>query len=475
MSKKISADICVIGAGSGGLSVAAGAAQLGRKVVLIEKGEMGGDCLNYGCVPSKALLAAGKRAQDMRTPTAYGIEAVDPKVNFASVNAHVKSVIAAIEPNDSQERFEGLGCTVLRDAAEFIGKRQVRAGDVVVTAKHFVVATGSSAFVPPIKGLDTVPYITNETLFERTELPEHLIVIGGGPIGIEMAQAHRRLGAQVTVVEGGSIMAKDDPELVAVVREKLIAEGINLIEGAMVEEVATGEGGGVVLTALQDGAQTSVTGSHLLVATGRRANVDGLGLEAAGIEYDRRGIKVDARLRSTNKRVYVAGDVAGGRQFTHVAGYHSGIIVQNMLFKSPAKNKEHLAPWVTYCDPELAHVGLTEADAVDQKIAYKIAKWDFHENDRAQAEYATAGLVKVVTDKGGKILGASIVGKNAGDLIGPWALAVANGLKIRAFTNMIAPYPTLGEVSKRAAGAYYTPTLFSGKTKTLVKLLSTFD
>jgi pyruvate/2-oxoglutarate dehydrogenase complex dihydrolipoamide dehydrogenase (E3) component len=474
MVKKINTDLCVIGAGSGGLSVAAGAAQLGRKVVLIEKGKMGGDCLNYGCVPSKALLAAGKRAQAMREAEKFGIASLAPEIDFLKVHTHVHKVIAAIEPNDSQERFEGFGVKVIREAARFTDMREVEAGEYRIRAKHFVVATGSAPFVPPIDGLERTPYLTNENIFDLQEKPDHLVIVGGGPIGVEMAEAHHRLGAKVTLVETGTILGKDDPELVEIVRKKLLDEGIVLMEGARVVETKGGNGA-IEVVIEREGERKNVTGSHLLIATGRRANVGGLNLEAAGIEYSAHGIKTDQRLRSTNKRIFVAGDVAGGRQFTHVAGYHAGIIVQNILFKMPAKNKEHIAPWVTYSDPELAHVGLTEEMAKSQKLKHTIARWSFAENDRAQAEYATDGLIKVVIGKGGKILGASIVGKNAGDLIGPWALALANGLKIRAFTNMIAPYPTLGEVSKRAAGAYFTPTLFSQKTKTLIKLLSIFD
>ncbi len=474
MAKNITTDICIIGAGAGGLSVAAGAAQLGKEVVLIEAGEMGGDCLNFGCVPSKSILAAGKTAQTMRDAAQYGITPVQPDVNFQQVHDHIHSVIAAIAPVDSQERFEGFGCTVIRERGRFIGPRTVEAGDTTVTAKFFLIATGSSPFVPPIKGLDQTPYMTNESIWERTELVKHLIVIGGGPIGIEMAQAHRRLGAEVTVIEGASIMGKDDPELVEIVRARLVKEGINLVEGAMVQSVS-GTEGAIEIIAEQDGQQKIIKGSDLLVATGRAPNVSSLNLESAGIEYSRRGIKVDKSLRTTNKRIFAAGDVTGGRQFTHVAGYHAGIIIKKMLFKAPAKNQEELAPWVTYTDPELSHVGMTEKEAKEAGHNVTIAKWGFDHNDRAQAEHATNGLIKVVLGKKGKILGASIVSKQAGELIGPWALAVANGMKIGAFTKMIAPYPTLGEVSKRAAGAYYTPSLFSNRTKGLIKFLSMFD
>lgn len=470
MTKSIDADLCIIGAGSGGLSVAAGGAQLGRKVVLIEKGEMGGDCLNTGCVPSKALIAAGARAHAFRTADKFGVASAEPQIDFAAVMDHVHGVIETIAPIDSQERFEGLGVTVLREHASFTGSRQVKAGPAIVNAKHFVIATGSTPFVPPISGLSQAPYLTNETVFQNRTLPDHLIVIGGGPIGVELAQAHQRLGAKVSIVEGTTILNKDDPGLVDIVRHQLLSEGINIHEKAMVDAVIKNADG----VSVAFNGQT-ISGSHLLVAVGRKPTVDGLNLEAAKVDYDKGGVKVDNRLRTSNKRIYAIGDVIGGRQFTHVAGYHASILVRNVLFKQPAKNKDHEAPWVTYSDPELAHVGLTEEDARKQHKDVSVVRWEFDENDRAQAERDVKGLVKVVTGKGGKILGASIVGRGAGDLIQPWTLAMANGETVKAFTNMIAPYPTRGEASKRAAGAYYTPTLFSKKTKMLVSLLSTFD
>lgn len=474
MTKNLKADICVIGAGSGGLSFAAGAAQLGRKVVLLEGHKMGGDCLNFGCVPSKALLAAGKTAQTFRDAAKYGIVPAEPQVDFRLVHDHVHGVIGAIAPNDSVERFEGFGVKVIRENGRFTGPRTVVAGDTTITAKFFVISTGSAAFVPPIPGLDQVPYLTNETIFDQTARPEHLLVIGGGPIGVEMAQAHRRLGARVTLVERGSIMPKDDADLVDVVRQHLIKEGITLEENTGVERIERG-GAGVIVHGKKGGAPFRAEGTHLLIAVGRMANFRSLGLDAAGVATHDRGIKVNDRLQTSNKRIYAIGDCIGGRQFTHVAGYHAGIAVQNILFKVPAKNKDYIAPWVTYADPELSHVGLTEAAAREKGLVTRTVHWDFHENDRAQAEHATSGKIKVVLGKGGKIIGASIVGKNAGELILPWALAYANGLKIRAFTAMIAAYPTLSEVSKRAAGAYYTPTLFSARTKSFLKLLSIFD
>ena len=446
-------DLAIIGAGSGGLSVAAAAAQFGQRVVLFEKARMGGDCLNYGCIPSKALLAAAKQAQAMRSAAKLGIAAVEPRVDFTKVMAHVHGVIAAIEPNDSQERFEKLGVTVVRAAARFTGASAIEADGKTYTARRFVIATGSRAAIPPIPGLSGVPYFTNETIFENAKLPEHLIIIGGGPIGMEMAQAHRRLGAKVTVIEAFDPLAKDDPELTRVVLDALAAEGVVIHARTSVAQVRRGAKGIAVETA---GAGT-IQGSHLLVAAGRLPNVEGLDLEAAGIDFTAKGITVDKGLRTTNRLVYAIGDIAGGLQFTHVAGYHAGLVIRNALFGLPVKNVTSTIPWVTFTDPELAHVGLTEAEARRAHgAAVTVARWPFHDNDRAQAEARTAGLVKAVIGKGGRILGASIVGANAGELIHPWVLAMGNGLKIKAMASMVAPYPTLGEVSRRAAVAYYS-------------------
>ncbi len=356
MSNHIDADLCIIGAGSGGLSVAAGAAQLGRKVVLIEKGEMGGDCLNYGCVPSKALIAAASRAQAMRSAAPFGIKSAEPKIDFAGVMDHVRSVIDAIAPHDSQERFEGFGVTVIRAHGAFIAPRVVTAGDHEIAAKHFVIATGSSPFIPPIPGLGDIPYFTNESIFGNRTLPPHLIVIGGGPIGVELAQAHRRLGAEVTIVEADVILNRDDPEAVDVVRQQLLSEGISLKERSKVARIEKSAIGAKLV--LDDGG--AIEGSHVLVAVGRRSNFDDLGLEAAGIELDRGKLKLDARLRTTNKRIYAIGDAAGGLQFTHVAGDHASTIVRNILFKAPATRRDAIAPKVTYCSPELASIGLSE-------------------------------------------------------------------------------------------------------------------
>lgn len=471
MTQTLNVDICVIGAGSGGLTVAAGAAQMGATTVLIEKGRMGGDCLNFGCVPSKALLAAGRAAEAVRESARFGIDAAPPRIDGQRVYDRVHAVIAAIAPNDSVERFEGMGVTVIRAAARFTGPTQIEAGGQRIDARRIVVASGSSPLVPPIHGLAEVPFLTNETIFELTAVPEHLLIIGGGPIGVEMAQAHRRLGARVTVLEIASIMPKDDPELVAVVRERLVREGIDLREGVEVVQVAPAESG-VAITWERGGEQRLLQGSHLLIATGRRPNVEGLDLQRAGIIFSPKGIEVDARLRTSNRRVFAIGDVAGGYQFTHMAGYQAGIVLKNALFRIPAKQDTRVVPWVTYTAPELAQVGLTEEQAQQRLGNIRILRWPYHENDRAQAERATDGLAKVITTKRGKIVGAGIVGAAAGELIQAWVLAMSQNLRVGKLATMVAPYPTFGEINKRAASGFYTARLFGERTRRFVRLLS---
>ncbi len=470
MSRIMAPDLCVIGAGSGGLAVAAGAAQMGAEVVLVERGAMGGDCLNFGCVPSKSLLAAARIADLWRRGTALGIAYAPPRINFAAVGDSVQQVIAAIAPNDSIERFEGLGVRVLRAEARFTGPRTARAGEVEIRPRRFVIATGSQPAIPAIPGLDRVAYLTNESVFANRALPEHLIIIGGGPIGIEMAQAHCRLGARVTVLDVGPLLPRDDVELAADLAERLCGEGI--VTHPRVEIAGIERDGEVIRVRLASGEE--IAGSHLLVAAGRRPTIEALDLAAAGIAATAKGITVDARLRTTNRRAFAVGDVAGGPQFTHVALYHAGIVIRNALFRIPAKVDYRALPWVTYTDPELAQVGLTEAAARAVERAPRVLRWRFAENDRAQTERETQGLVKVVVRSNGRVVGASILGPGAGDLILPWALAISQKLKIGAMANLIVPYPTRGEASKRAAGSYYTPRLFSARTRRLVRLLARF-
>ncbi|MGI3211011.1 dihydrolipoyl dehydrogenase family protein [Roseovarius tibetensis] len=454
--QEIETDLLVIGAGSAGLSVAAGAVQMGARVILLEGHRMGGDCLNYGCVPSKALIASGKVAYAQSHAAHYGVADVTPQVDYAAAKDHVAGVIGQIEPNDSQSRFEGLGVRVIREVGTFLSPRKVQAGDHVITARRVILATGSSPLVPPIPGLDQVPYETNETIFDLREKPGHLLVIGGGPIGMEMAQAHRRLGSEVTVIEGASVLGQDDPEMVQIVKDQLLSEGIALEEGTTAAAIR-GTAGAIEVEA---GDGRVFTGTHLLIAVGRRANIDRLNLDAAGIETTKRGVRVDAAMRTTNRRVYAIGDVAGGMQFTHVASYHAGLIIRQALLGLPAKQRTDHIPWCTYTQPEIAQVGLTEAAArTEHGGNLDVVRFAYAENDRAIAERKTDGLIKVMVVRG-RPVGASIAGEQAGELIGFWAFVLANRLKMKHVAGMVAPYPTLGEINKRVAGAYFSPRLF---------------
>lgn len=474
MTERIDADLCIIGAGSGGLSVAAGAAQMGAKTVLIEQARMGGDCLNFGCVPSKSLLAAAHMAAAAHRAPVFGIDVAPPRIDGARVRDHVRDVIAAIAPHDSAERFEGLGVTVISASARFIGAREVVAGSTAIVARRIVIATGSRPAIPPIPGLLATPFLTNETLFSLGTVPAHLIVIGGGPVGVEMAQAHQMLGARVTLLEAAMLLPRDDPELVALLRRRLRADGIDVREGARVDGVS-GEAGSISVQVTIDGQPVRIDGSHLLIATGRRANIEDLGLSAAGVTASPNGIRVDARLRTSNRRIFAIGDcIADGCRFTHAASHHAGVVLKNALFRWPAKADTRALPHVTYTDPELAQVGPTEAQAGATGKAFRVLRAPFTGNDRARAERQTDGLAKVIVAPDGHILGAGIIGPQAGELIQIWVLAIHQRLKIGAVATMIAPYPTLGEINKQVAGTYYVERIFGPATRRIVRLLSRF-
>lgn len=472
-------DICVIGAGSAGLSVAAAAAMFGVAVVLIERDRMGGDCLNVGCVPSKALIAAGARAKAVREAGRFGISAGEPQVNYAEVHDHVQRVIAAIAPNDSAERFGALGVNVIKGEARFVSRSTVMVGEQAIKARRFVIATGSRPAAPPIPGLDAMSYLTNESVFSLTKRPDRLLVLGGGPIGVELAQAMARLGSAVTLVEAQTLLSRDDPEAVTIVRRALLRDGATLQEQARVLRADPIRGGiRLVLAGPEGGAETVLEGTHLLVAAGRAPNIKALDLELAGVTSDAKGVIVDKGLRTTNRRIFAIGDCAsgkaGGLQFTHVANYHAGLVLRSALFRLPVRSDMSAIPRVTYCQPELASVGLSEAQARADNVKVTILRWPYAENDRAQAEHETDGFVKLVTDRKGRILGVTIVGAQAGDLIVPWCMAVQKRMAVKDMAGLVFPYPTFSEVSKRAAVSFYAPLAAKPGIRRLIGFLRRF-
>jgi len=471
-------DLCVIGAGSAGLSMAYGAAHLDRSVVLFEGAEMGGDCLNHGCVPSKAILKAGKMAQAQRSGAKFGIQPVEPKVDWEAVKAHIADVIATIAPVDSVERYEGFGTTVISEYAQFVDANTVESASARVRAKRFVVAVGSRASAPPIPGLDSVDYATNENIFSLKDFPSHLLVIGAGPIGLEMGQTFRRLGAEVTIIDIAPPLGRNEPEQAKVLVEALEDEGVAFHAPVMTKEIRKSAKG--VEVELEDG--TVIKGSHLLVAAGRAPAVENLGLEAAGVKFDRRGIEVDDNLRTSNKKVYAAGDVVknmGG--LTHIAGFHAGQLVKNFYFMPPvlgrlfSKATINRLPAAIYTSPELASIGLTEAAAREKHgDSIRTVHFDFDENDRAIAERSTRGGVKIVATSKGKILGGSVLGEQAGEIIHMLSVAMTNGVKISGLAQIISPYPTRSEAVKRAASSWYTAQVFGPKAKSLAAFLTKF-
>lgn len=477
MTTQYDVDLCIIGAGSGGLSVAAGAAQLGRSVVLFEAEDMGGDCLNTGCVPSKALIAAGKHAHALGSGAAFGVAPAEAKIDFESVKAHVKGIIDHIAPVDSQERFEGFGCTVIREYASFKDANTVVSETTEVRAKRIIVATGSRAAAPPIPGLADTPYLTNETIFTVPKQPKHLLVIGAGPIGIELGQSFHRLGTKVEIIDIAAPLGQNEPEHAKILVDALEAEGIKFhapVKTKLIRKTSTG-----VAIDLEDG--TTLKGSHLLVAAGRAPSVNNLNLEAAGIKFDRRGIETDDNFRTSNRRVYAIGDVAAGRGgLTHAAGFHAGQIIKAFYFLPPGLNKilakgtTNIMPGAIYSEPELASVGLSAQAAREAGYDIRELTAGFDHNDRAIAERTDAGGVKIIATKKGKILGASIVGEGAGDLIQMISVAMKGGVKISGLAQIISPYPTRGEAVKRAAGSFYTETVFSPKAQKLAGFMTKF-
>jgi pyruvate/2-oxoglutarate dehydrogenase complex dihydrolipoamide dehydrogenase (E3) component len=474
MAEQLTPDICVIGAGAGGLSMAAAAAAFGVPVVLIEKGRMGGECLYTGCVPSKSMIAAARHAEAMRSSGAFGVRPVQPDVAFDEVGDHIHRVIAEITPNDSKERFTGLGVRVIEGEARFRDPKTVVIGDdpdvrFEIKARRFVIATGTTPVVPVVSGIEQVPYFTNETVFETRSLPKHLIVLGGGPVGLELGQAFRRLGSDVTVLDVAQPLSKEDPECAAIVLDAFAREGITVRSGVRVERMRYRNARLEVV--LAGDTEETIHGTDLLIAAGRQPNVASLDLAAARIKHEPGGIVVNKSLRTSNRRVYAIGDVIGGPRFTHAASYEAAMLVRQLLFRLPGKVNFDDLPRVTFTDPELAHVGLTDTQARERHGQIRVLRWPYHDNDRAHTERRTRGHIKVVTNPKGLILGASIVGAAAGEQIVAWTLAITNGLNIRAFAEIVMPYPTYSEIGKRAAISFFTPRLTTSWVKRALNFL----
>ena len=450
-------DIAIIGAGAAGLTVAAVAGQLGFKVALIEGHKMGGDCLNYGCVPSKAFLHASKKLR-----------------SFNKVMQHVDNSIKFIEPNDSQERFESFGVDVIRGYAKFLDEETIVANGDTITATKFVISTGSKAFIPQINGLDNIEYITNEAIFSLEEKPESIVILGAGPIGIEMAVAFNNMGIKTIIIQHSTgILKNDDQELADLLKNKLLRDGIEIFEDTKLYQVS--KHGDKIDFHLESGGHEFIqTADKFLIATGRTPNTFALDLDNAGVVYDEKGfIETNDKLQTTNKNIYALGDVAGHGLFTHLAGYQASIFIKKVLFGSIfAKANYNALPWTTYTDPELAQVGLTEEKARKlYKNKIKVFTADFKENDRAVTEDAKFGRAKLILDNRGRAIGLSMLGKNAGELAQQWTSIIQNKQKPSKLLNQMYTYPTYSDINRLLASKVYKELFLSKKTKFISKLL----
>ena len=461
-------DIGIIGGGSAGLTVASGAAQLGAKTLLIEKEKkLGGDCLHFGCVPSKTLIKTAHVYHMMKSAKEFGLPQVDvPPVDFKQVSKRIKSVIDIIQKHDSEERFCGLGAKVEFGEPRFADEHTIQLNGKTYSAKNWVIATGSSPVVPPIEGLEQTPHITNKEIFYLDRLPKSMIILGGGPIGTEMGQAFNRLGTKVYIVDrGDQILGKEDKDMADGVMNVMNSEGVIFLLNASIE--STKDLGNIkeVILKHNRGETTRVIAETVLVAMGRSANTGGLGLEDIGVKFDKRGIKVDKRLRTNHKHIYAAGDVNGGFQFTHAAGYEGGIVISNAIFHIPKKADYTFLPWCTYSDPELASIGMNEKAAQAAGIDYSVWIEEFKDNDRSLAEGEKIGKIKMILDGKEKPIGVQILGPYAGNLISEW-VAVFNGkVKLSTLASAVHPYPTIGEINKKVAGTFFSPKIFSDRVK----------
>ena len=461
-------DIGVIGGGAAGLTVAAGAAQAGAKTILLEKEKkLGGDCLHYGCVPSKTLIRTAHVYHLMRNSREFGLPGVDlPPVDFREVAKRIQSVIDRIQQHDSEERFCKLGAKVEFGDPTFVDERSIQLSGKILTAKNWVLSTGSSPAVPPIEGLDKVPYLTNKEIFSLDQLPESLIILGGGPIGVEMAQAFCRLGSKVSVVQrSDQILSKEDKDMAEMVMEVLHYEGVTFHLNSSILKVQ--DLGNEREVTIKNGSNkiNRIRGEMIFLALGRVANVEGLGLEKLGIAFSRKGIQVDNRMRTQQKHIYAAGDVTGEYQFTHAAGYEGGVVFTNAVFRLPRKVDYTFLPWCTYTDPELAGIGMNERAAEAAGVEYSVWTEEFRDNDRSLAEGERVGKIKMIVDGKEKPIGVQILGPQAGELLSEWVAVLNAKMKLSTLASAVHPYPTLAEINKRVAGNLFSPKIFSEKVR----------
>ena len=465
-------DIGILGGGSAGLTIAAGAAQFGAKALLIEKEKvLGGDCLHYGCVPSKTLIKTANVYHLMNNAQKFGLpQPVVQPVDFSDVSARIKSVISQIQKHDSVERFCGLGARVEFGDAEFLDEHLVSVGDRKYSAKNWVIATGSSPDIPKIEGLDQTPHLTNRDIFYLASLPKSMIILGGGPMAIEMAQAFCRLGTTVSVIQrSGQILSKEDKDMADAVMQNLAAEGVLFYLNTSILSAGNSAAGREVLLRSKDGRQETLIAEAILVAMGREPNLNGLGLENAGVDFDRKGLRLDSRLRTTQKHIFGAGDVTGAYQFTHAAGYEGGVVLTNAILHLPRRADYTFFPWCTYTDPELANIGMNEAAAREAGLQPAVWTEEFKMNDRGLAEGEGLGRIKLVLDAKERPLGVQILGLHAGELISEWVAALNGKMKLSAVAGAVHPYPTLAEINKRVVGNYFSGKIFSDKVKKTLK------
>lgn len=462
-------DIGIIGGGAAGLTAASGSAQLGAKTLLIEKEKkLGGDCLHFGCVPSKTLIKSAHVYHIMKNAKAFGLPETDiPPVDFTQISNRIRSVISVIQKHDSEERFCNLGVKVMFGEPEFTDEHTIRLSGKTYSAKNWVISTGSSAAIPPISGLNKTPFITNRDIFYLNKLPESMIILGGGPIGCEMGQAFNRLGTKIFIIDGGAqILGKEDKDMAQAVMNALQSEGVEFhLNSSIISVKDLCSQKEVSIKDNRSGEIQSLKAETILVALGRKPNIENLGLEKIGVKTDRQGIRVDARLRTTHKHIYAAGDVTGGFQFTHVAGYQGGIVISNAIFHIPRKTDYTCLPWCTFTDPPLGSIGMNETAAKSAGVDYTVWIEEFKNNDKSLAEGEETGKIKMLLDSREKPIGVQIFGPNAGDLLGEW-VAVLNGkVKLSTLAAAIHPYPTIAEINKKVAGSYFSPKIFSNRIK----------